>query len=52
MVAYTGDDARFVYFYKFVSAGGYNPKDRAGNMRLLDDGTLYVARYDTDGSLT
>jgi secreted PhoX family phosphatase len=54
-VVYSGEDARFEYIYKFVSrdkiapGGGGQTKAQA-NRELLDHGTLYVARFDADGS--
>ncbi|WP_406639769.1 PhoX family protein [Amycolatopsis sp. WGS_07] len=52
VAVYSGDDERFEYIYKFVSKGkykkGHSALARRHNSALLDDGTLYVAKFTGD----
>jgi hypothetical protein len=48
VVCYSGDDSQNEYIYKYVSRDNYRPGRSDG--RLLDDGTLYVARFAADGT--
>ena len=47
VVLYSGDDSRFEYIYKFVSARPFHAATADG--ALLDEGTLYAARFDNNG---
>lgn len=47
---YSGDDAQFEYVYKYVSNEAWDPGRRGMNQGLLDNGVLYVAKYNEDGS--
>lgn len=50
-VVYLGDDERFDYVYRFVTANTLDRNDPRGNRDILDSGTLSVARYNADGTL-
>jgi secreted PhoX family phosphatase len=50
LVAYMGDDRRGGHTWKYVSRRRVRVPQRKRNSALLEDGTLYVARYDTDGT--
>ncbi len=49
VAVYMGDDDKFEYVYKFISNGRFDPRNRAGNRQLLEQGTLHVARFDASG---
>ncbi|VWX54892.1 PhoX family phosphatase [Novosphingobium sp. 9U] len=56
LAVYMGDDSRREYLYKFVSNATFAAADGASNNRVamgdkyLDAGTLYVAKFNADGS--
>lgn len=55
LVYYMGDDARGEYVYKYVSNRKWKPSDALRNNlemgdKYLDDGKLYVATFNADGT--
>ncbi|HCE5103374.1 TPA: DUF839 domain-containing protein [Vibrio parahaemolyticus] len=58
VVFYSGHDSRFEYLYKFESAAAWDPADANPANRLatgdkyMDEGTLYVARFNEDSTGT
>ena len=54
LVWYMGCDSRGEYIYKYVSNKPWDPSDARKGMaagdKYLDDGRLYVARFNADGS--
>jgi secreted PhoX family phosphatase len=54
LVWYSGDDSRNEYIYKYVSNANWDPTDAnkglAAGDKYLDDGKLYVAKFNADGT--
>ncbi|ADU40020.1 PhoX family protein [Variovorax paradoxus] len=54
LVWYMGDDSQNEYLYKFVSTKAWDAADIGGGIaagdKYMDDGKLYVARFNADGT--
>ncbi len=50
LIAYMGDDRRGGHTWKFVSAGVISSPTSKANSNLWESGTLYVARYNPNGT--
>jgi uncharacterized protein len=48
-VLYMGDDKANEGVYKFVSDRSFHPRRHSSNRRILESGTLYVARWEPEG---
>jgi len=53
IIVYMGDDEMNEFVYKFVSAKKWNPQEpqsKPSDVSLLDEGILYVAKFNADGT--
>lgn len=50
LIAYMGDDRRGGHVWKYVSNERMGAPWSSGNARLLENGTLYVAKFNADGT--
>jgi len=46
VVVYLGEDRAWGFVFRFVSKGRFDPAKGVANGQLLDEGTLYAARFD------
>lgn len=51
LVIYMGDDESGEHIYRYVSATPYNSKDSSSRNDVLDNGTLYAAKFEASGKL-
>ncbi|MGI2905798.1 PhoX family protein [Tolypothrix sp. VBCCA 56010] len=50
LIGYMGDDRRGGHTWKFISSGTVTSPTDKSNSRLFEEGTLYFARYNSDGT--
>jgi hypothetical protein len=51
IAVYSGDDEAFEYVYKFVTHLPYNSASPVSDRRILDEGTLFVGKFEANGMM-